>query len=183
MNLFRLLQARHAANKPVRVALIGAGKFGSMFLAQVPHVSGLEVPVIVDLDPQRASEACKTVGWDEARIEATTFTADAAKATSDNIEVIVEATVTRLVQQGGIVAPTGKPGGMLMFHGNLVHGSSGNITPYPRKIVYLTLNAVSNYIRTPTRPEYIAHRDFTAIRPVAHDALKQLARSTRQAAE
>src|SRR6516165_235892 len=92
MNLFRLLQARHAANKPVRVALIGAGKCGSMFLAQVPHVRGLEVPVIVDLDPQRASEACKTVGWDEARIEATTFTADAAKATSDNIEVIVEAT-------------------------------------------------------------------------------------------
>src|SRR6516225_1864165 len=92
MNLFRLLQARHAANKPVRVALIGAGKFGSMFLAQVPHVRGLEVPVIVDLDPQRAGEACKTVGWDEARIEATTFTADAAKATSDNIEVIVEAT-------------------------------------------------------------------------------------------
>ncbi len=52
---------------------------------------------------------------------------------------------------------------MLMFHGNLVHGSAGNITPYPRKIVYLTLNAVSNYIRTPTRPEYIAHRDFTPI--------------------
>jgi hypothetical protein len=71
--------------------------------------------------------------------------------------------VTRLVKEGGIVAPTGKAGGMLMFHGNLVHGSAGNITPYPRKIVYLTLNAVSNYIRTPTRPEYIAHRDFTPI--------------------
>jgi hypothetical protein len=48
-------------------------------------------------------------------------------------------TVTKLVDQGGIVAPTGKPGGLLMFHGNLVHGSAGNITPYPRKIVYLTL--------------------------------------------
>jgi len=85
--------------------------------------------------------------------------------------------------EGGIVAPTGKPGGVLMFHGNLVHGSAGNITPYPRKIVYLTLNAVSNYIRTPTRPEYIAHRDFTPIKPVADDALRQLARSARQAAE
>jgi ectoine hydroxylase len=91
--------------------------------------------------------------------------------------------VTRLVQDGGIVAPVGKPGGVLMFHGNLVHGSAGNITPYPRKIVYLTLNAVSNYIRKPTRPEFIAHRDFTPIKPVADDALKQLARSTRQAAE
>lgn len=92
MNLFPLLQARRDAGKPVRVALIGAGKFGSMFLAQVPHVPGLEVPVIVDLDPQRAKDACKTVGWDEARIAATNFTADAAKATSGEIEVVVEAT-------------------------------------------------------------------------------------------
>ena len=81
------------------------------------------------------------------------------------------------------MAPTGKPGGMLMFHGNLVHGSAGNITPYPRKIVYLTLNAVSNYIRTPTRPDFIAHRDFTPIETVADDALLQLARRPQQAAE
>jgi predicted homoserine dehydrogenase-like protein len=92
MNLFPLLNTRRAAGKPVRVALIGAGKFGSMFLAQVPHVPGLEVSVIVDLDPQRAREACRTVGWDSALIEATTFTADGAKATSDQIEVVVEAT-------------------------------------------------------------------------------------------
>jgi predicted homoserine dehydrogenase-like protein len=92
MNLFSLLQARNASGQPVRVALIGAGKFGSMFLAQVPHVSGLEVPVIVDLDPQRARDACRTVGWDEQRIAATAFTADAEKALSGHIEVVVEAT-------------------------------------------------------------------------------------------
>jgi predicted homoserine dehydrogenase-like protein len=92
MNLHRLLNARLAAGNPVRVALIGAGKFGSMFLSQVPHVPGLEVPVIVDLDPQRARDACRTVGWDDARIAATTFTAEAAKATSGDIEVTVEAT-------------------------------------------------------------------------------------------
>ena len=68
-------------------------------------------------------------------------------------------------------------------HGNLVHASPPNITPYPRKIVYLTLNAVSNYIRTPTRPEYIAHRDFTPIQTVEDDALLRLARAHRQAAE
>ena len=62
-----------------------------------------------------------------------------------------------------------------MFHGNLVHGSAGNITPYPREIVYLTLCAVSNHIRTPTRPEWIAHRDFTPIEPVADDALARFA--------
>src|ERR1700756_83162 len=92
MNLFRLLQTRAAAGKPVRVALIGAGKFGSMFLSQVPHTVGLEVPVIVDLDPERAREACRTVGWEAERIAATTFTADGSKATSGNIEVAVEDT-------------------------------------------------------------------------------------------
>src|SRR5580692_7830957 len=80
MNLHHLLNARLAAGKPVRVALIGAGKFGSMFLSQVPHTPGIEVPVIVDLDPERAREACRTVGWDADRIAATNFTADGAQA-------------------------------------------------------------------------------------------------------
>jgi predicted homoserine dehydrogenase-like protein len=92
MNLHHLLEKRRAAGKPLRVALIGAGKFGSMFLAQVPHTPGLEVPVIVDLDPDRAREACRTVGWDAARIAATRFTDDGTAATADTIEVIVEAT-------------------------------------------------------------------------------------------
>src|ERR1700740_3663201 len=92
MNLYRLLQARHAAGKPVRVALIGAGKFGSMFLSQVPHTPGLEVGVIVDLDPTLAREAWRTVGWAAERIAATTFTADGSKAVSGQIEVVVEAT-------------------------------------------------------------------------------------------
>jgi ectoine hydroxylase len=105
------------------------------------------------------------------------------QTTSYPLWTLDEETVTRLVREGGIVAPTGKPGSMLMFHGNLVHGSAGNITPYPRKIVYLTLNAVSNYIRKPTRPEFIAHRDFTPIEPVDDDALIQLARAHREAAE
>jgi ectoine hydroxylase len=92
-------------------------------------------------------------------------------------------TVTRLAEIGGIVAPTGKPGSMLMFHGNLVHASPPNITPYPRKIVYLTLCACSNHITKFTRAEWIAHRDFTPIVPVADDALLQYARSHRVAAE
>jgi ectoine hydroxylase len=99
------------------------------------------------------------------------------ETTSYPLWTLDEKTVTRLVEQGGIVAPTGKPGSMLMFHGNLVHGSAGNITPYPRKIVYLTLNACSNHIRTPTRPEFIAHQDFAPIQCVDDDALLKLARS------
>ena len=59
MNLMSKLAARAAAGRPVRVGLIGAGKFGSMFLAQVPTIPGLEVAVIADLDPDRAREACR----------------------------------------------------------------------------------------------------------------------------
>ena len=103
--------------------------------------------------------------------------------TSYPLWTLDNATVERLVRQGGIVTPTGKPGAVLMFHGNLVHGSAGNITPYPRKIVYLTLNAVSNYIRTPTRPEWIAHRDFRPIDPVPDGALLDHARACQAAAE
>ena len=58
-----------------------------------------------------------------------------------------------------------------MFHGNLVHASPPNITPYPRKIVYLTFCAVSNHITKFTREEWIAHRDFSPILPVDDDAL------------
>ena len=54
MNLYRLLQKRAAKGKPVRVGLIGAGKFGSMFLSQVPTTPGLEVAAIADLSPDRA---------------------------------------------------------------------------------------------------------------------------------
>src|SRR5262245_12054788 len=92
-------------------------------------------------------------------------------------------TVTRLVEDGGIVAPTGKPGTVLMFHGNLAHASPPNMTPFPRKIVYLTLCAVSNHITKFTRPEFIAHRDFTPIEACADDALVKFARKYRQAAE
>jgi len=82
----------------------------------------------------------------------------------------------------GIVAPTGRPGSVLMFHGNLVHASPPNITPYPRKIVYLTLCAVSNHITRFNRPDWIAHRDFTPIVPVEDDALTRYAQARRVAA-
>src|ERR1700747_1413463 len=107
------------------------------------------------------------------------------ETTSYPLWTLDKETVTKLVNEGGIVAPTGKPGCVLMFHGNLVHASAPNITPYPRRIVYLTLCAVSNYIRKPTRPEWIAHRDFTPIEPVPDSALLDYVRTYcgREAAE
>jgi len=93
MNLQSLLAARVAAGKPVRVGMIGAGKFGSMFLAQVPSIVGLEIAVIADLDPERAKLACKNVGWDAARIARTQFAAHGRDACRDErVDVVVEAT-------------------------------------------------------------------------------------------
>ncbi|MGW9331830.1 NAD(P)H-dependent oxidoreductase [Bosea sp. NPDC055594] len=93
MNLMPKLAARAEAGRPVRCALIGAGKFGSMFLAQVPHIEGLEVAVIADLDPERARNACRAVGWDEARIAGTRFVDSGVSAAEmDGVEVVIEAT-------------------------------------------------------------------------------------------
>ncbi len=93
MNLYRLLRRRAEAGRPVRVCLIGAGKFGSMFLSQIPTTPGLEVAVIADLSPDRARAACRGVGWEAARITATRFTDDAMAAIAgDDVEVVVEAT-------------------------------------------------------------------------------------------
>jgi len=90
MNLMHLLAVRH---EPVRVALIGAGKFGSMFLSQVPTIPGLEVAMIADLDPERAKAACRAVGWDEERIRRTRFTDSGSEACQDGaIDAAIEAT-------------------------------------------------------------------------------------------
>jgi len=68
-----------------------------------------------------------------------------------------------LVERGGIVAPTGPPGTAVFFDCNTMHGSSSNITPYPRRNVFLVYNSVENRLQAPfcglpPRPEYIASR-------------------------
>ncbi len=93
MYIYQELAARAAAGDPVRVGLIGAGKFGSMFLSQVPTTSGLEVAVIADLDPARAKESCRTVGWSDDLIEKTRFVDDSmAMMAAGGVDVVVEAT-------------------------------------------------------------------------------------------
>src|SRR6185437_15253746 len=104
MNLFAKLSARADAGKPVRVALIGAGKFGSMFLAQAPRTRGLHVAAIADLAPARARDALARVGWaaeqygarsvGEALKHGTTFISDDAASliAADGIEVVIDAT-------------------------------------------------------------------------------------------
>ncbi len=91
--------------------------------------------------------------------------------TSYPLWVINQDSIRQLVDRGGIVAPKGPPGSMILFHGCLVHASSSNLSPWNRVSVYLSLCAVSNHIRRFKRPDYIAHRDFTPIECLPDDCL------------
>ena len=82
MNLHRLLQQRSADGKPLRVLLIGAGKFGSMFLAQARRTPGIHVVAVADLDPGRAKESLNRTGWESARYGARTLDEAAKNSTT-----------------------------------------------------------------------------------------------------
>jgi len=97
------------------------------------------------------------------------------ETTSYPLWTLDRASVRELADEGGLVAPVGPPGSLLLFHSNLVHASPPNISPWDRVIVYLSLCAVSNHIRRFKRKEWIAHRDFTPIEPLSDDCLARLA--------
>lgn len=74
-----------------------------------------------------------------------------------------EDSLAELAHRHGIVAPTGKPGTIIVFDCNLMHGSNGNITPFPRANAFLVYNAVSNRLGKPfgalkPRPWFLAYR-------------------------
>jgi predicted homoserine dehydrogenase-like protein len=104
MNLFAKLTAREAAGRPVTVGLIGAGKFGTMFLSQARLTPGLHVVGLADLNVDRARDQLRSAGWseqafaapslDDATRQRTTLVTDDASAliADPRIEVIVEAT-------------------------------------------------------------------------------------------
>ena len=70
MNLHRLLAARAEERRPLRVALIGPGKVGSMFLSQAARAPGLHVVAVVDLAPDRGRASLARVNWRPERYTA-----------------------------------------------------------------------------------------------------------------
>ncbi len=104
MNLFSLLGKRAEANNPIKIGIIGAGKFGSMFLSQARKTPGFHVVGIADLDPDKVRLSLADVGWqqqqysaqsfDEAARSGSTFISDDACALikAPGMEVIIEAT-------------------------------------------------------------------------------------------
>jgi ectoine hydroxylase len=79
------------------------------------------------------------------------------------IPSLPNATVTRLANAGGLVAPKGPPGSVTLFDCCLAHASGPNQSPYQRHLIYLSYNPVSNAIAKPTRPSHFASRDFTPL--------------------
>ncbi len=104
MNLSSLLARRIAAKGPIRIGLIGAGKFGSMVLAQAQRIEGLHVVAVADLDVGKARASLDRVGWpaeryaakslsDAAKTGSTCVLADAAELLAfPEIECVIEAT-------------------------------------------------------------------------------------------
>ena len=104
MSLIQKLKRRAAEGRPVRVAVIGVGKFGSMYLSQAPRTPGIHVVAVADLSPDRARASLARVDWDTSRFGATTL-AQAAKEgstfvtdtaadviASDLVDIVIDAT-------------------------------------------------------------------------------------------
>ena len=104
MSLHTRLQQRAAEGRPIRIGLIGAGKFGSMYLAQIPRKPGVQLVAIADLSPDAARVNLERVGWQPERAAAgsvqealkhgTTWITDDWQAVTrePSIDIVVECT-------------------------------------------------------------------------------------------
>jgi predicted homoserine dehydrogenase-like protein len=104
MNLHSKLQQRASEGRPLRLGLIGAGKFAAMYLAQVPKIPGVQLVGIADIVPDNARSSLSRVGWQEARYSATSLDSACKEGTTHvgddwralvshpQIDIIIEAT-------------------------------------------------------------------------------------------
>ena len=76
MNLYNSLRARERSGTPIRIGLIGCGKFASMYLAQLRSSVGVQLAGIADLAPQRAYDWLLRTGWNQEQLATTTSTSE-----------------------------------------------------------------------------------------------------------
>jgi len=107
MNYFTLLQQRAQKNDPVKVGIIGAGKFSTMYISQARFTPGIKIVGVAALDPEKARQACMKTGWtedtlcfenstgainDAARAGRTAITEDATALIAADLDVVIEIT-------------------------------------------------------------------------------------------
>jgi predicted homoserine dehydrogenase-like protein len=117
MNLHALLQHRARDKNPVKVGIIGAGKFSTMFISQARFTPGMQIVGIAELDPEKARQACLRTGWsedilsfedstdainDNARRKKTAITKNAMALIAAELDVIVE--ITGVPEAGAVHA-------------------------------------------------------------------------------
>lgn len=120
MNLWTMLNARAAEGKPIKVALIGAGKFGTMFIAQAGRTPGIHLVAIADRSPTNALRNLKLLGWDTARYAApsideallshtTYLTEDVEKVIRHpGVEIVIECTGNAIAAVGHCLSAFGQ---------------------------------------------------------------------------
>ncbi len=107
MNLHRLLAKRDEDGRPVRIGVIGAGKFATMYLAQARHTPGMHVMAIADLDAERGRTALAAAGWPANAAEAPSFAAalkNGGTHITEDVDALIKADGLDLV-----VDATGNP--------------------------------------------------------------------------
>ena len=107
MNLHRMLRQRADEGRPLRIGLIGAGKFGSMYLSQVRRTPGVHLVGVADLSVQRAKAALLRVGWPAAALGARSLAEAARKGTTrliDDAQALIAAPEVEIV-----IDATGNP--------------------------------------------------------------------------
>lgn len=125
--------------------------------------------------------AARTKSLQQAQTAYTDSPAWISNLTADLKYSLSPETISRLVAQHGMVAPKGAAGTVLFFHGNIVHSSATNISPYDRKIVLITYNSVENIptnVENP-RPEFLVARDYRPLESLADEVGLTLEESSK----
>lgn len=108
MNLYQMLSERAEAGNPIRVGLVGAGRFGAMYLAQARQTKGIHILGIADLNPRHARNTCSSTGWLEDQISAASFDQALQRGTTyitDDTESLIKANGLDV-----LIEATGDPG-------------------------------------------------------------------------
>lgn len=127
----------------------------NQFNSPLYFISGSHKEGLIEFERHRSLVEGEDIGW-KANFSA-------------NLKYCLDhTTITRLVDRGGIIAPVGCPGSVILFHGNIAHASLPNISPYPRRVLIITYNSTKN-IPSPhgkPRPKFLVCQDHTPLQSI-----------------